>query len=879
MIRIALREVRSHCSRFILSIIAIALGVAFVVGSFCFRQILNNQIEQIMGSDTDADVYIRGNEPQHDDETKPTQTHSEYNLVDTDLIADINDVSGVKYAGVQYMTIDDVLIGSNGEAVATVGAPTVAIGVGDNNPWRAAHLEKGHWPKNSKEIALHSATAQASGLHVGDTTKIVLNEGPQDVTVVGEFSTSSSQAGALILALAPSLTQDIVEQSQGEPNKVEKIAIYGDLKNPLSNKEQQQLVHAINAQLPKSAHAIAVTGNSVRDTASEGLQEKLGFIQPLILIFALIALFVGSFIIANTFAMIVHDSMRGYALLRSIGASPLQIFLTVVIQALVLGVIGSIIGVLLGWGMLELIAQAMSKFGLPLTASPAPHVLDVTIGMIVGILAAIIAAAIPARTAALSPVIQAMNATSNPEKPVTLRAWIGGVMSVLGILAWMLTIALASSDHALTPWHWVNSMNPGISLGIGAALIVVGIIVLAPALVYPAGVVLGWIPSHIFSVTGRLASRNIARQKRRTANTAAALFVGVAIVSCLGVIAASAQASVSNQIDQGFHANYVIMPASPTHPIPENAVQALEDTEGVGSLVVNRTLYGVKYDGKKLDASTTAVDPQMITRIYPVVAQSGNAQHAIAHNELIVGQQVADDNHYYLGQKLQVTAHSPTIKMRQSVKIGAIVDDATYRDGIYISTHLADDLTNPTMMAISQMFVKAQHGTSDAQLRKHLNATVKDFYVMNVLNKDQYKSAKSQTINQMLAVIDALLALSIIIAIFGIVNTLALNVAERTHEIGLLRAVGTSDGQIRGMLAIESMIICVFGTLLGIALGVCAGIVIRVTYAESGLHTLAIPWGQLGIFFVLAIVVGLIASLTPAHRALKKPILEAINTD
>ena len=927
-----------------MSIIAIALGVAFVVGSFCFREMLNDQISQMMGSNSDADVYVRGaTEQKKDGEDSFGSYNSTYNEISTDIIPDIEKVDGVVSADATHQLSNAVLLDHNGDAMATIGAPTLVIGVDEHDPWRSAHFASGGYPQTDSEIALLQDTADKAGLKTGDKAKLIVDGEAREMTVSGVFTTYSSQLGAILILARPGFVEHTLQQENEDTSSVQSIGVYGSKTTPLDETAQQQLADRINQELPKSVDAHAVTGDSVRDDETKSIQDQLGFIQPLILIFAAIALFVGAFIIANTFTMIVRESMRGYALLRSVGASPLQVFASVLVQAVILGLVGSGIGVLLGWGLLELIARGMTSSGMPLSGSPAPSTTDVIIGVIVGVVVTIIGATLPAKTAATAPPIQAMNETVNPEKPVKARGWIGIVMVAVGAAWWVLCYLGAAKR---VDWQWLKDLGSGWTLGLGAGFVVIGAIVCAPAFVAPAAKVLGWIPSKMFPVTGKLATRNIGRAKRRTANTAAALFIGVAIVSCLGVVASSMKTSVSDLVDNNVNADYVAMTASMTQPISTKAVDEIEKTEGVGAVSAIYMLPTVKATNAGDDVMTAAIRSDLLTKLAPIEQQEGDAAKAIDAGEAAVGRTVADDEHFKVGDTVdlesenvvvdeqatkqaseayqrQITEQATALQQEaqqlaasgdvtgaqnkakeaesvvkqaqnvdpkqfvktktetktEKVRIGAIIDDSLYADSIFVSLPTAEKATGKDMMMVTQMYVQAKPGANVEQLGKDLKKTVKPFYTISVLTRDEFKSSMSSMINSMLSIIYALLALSIIIAIFGIVNTLALNVSERTKEIGLLRAIGTSNGQVRGMLAIEAVILSVFGTLVGIVVGVAAGVVIRIAYESQGMTTLAIPWDQLALFLVVAILVGLIASISPARRALKQPVLNAVASE
>lgn len=952
MIKIGLRDARAHFGRFVMSIIAIALGVSFVVGSFCFREMMNNQVSDMMGTSADHDIYVRGSKEVKSDSSglmAASSSSKTYNTINVDLASTIGDVKGVKSAEVVYSVPGTVLVGKDGAAVSTMGAPTLAVGFGKDVPWRSATFTSGTYPTSDDEIALHSFAAEKANLKVGDKTKVVYPDGPKDVTVTGIFDLDSSLAGAIIIDIPPSLAKMYATQQSDDPDKTDQIGIYGNLKTPLDEQAQQELADRINKALPAGSKAHAITGNQLRDESTQSTQEALGFVQPLILIFAVIALFVGSFIIANTFSMIVRESMRGYALLRSIGASPAQVFTTVIVQAIMLGVVGSGIGIGLGWGMVKGIVAMMGQMGTPMTGSSNPSVSDMLVGLAVGLIVTLIGAALPASRAAMAPPIQAMNETVNPEKPVLTRGIIGTTMIVVGALTWAWTCRIAVADGDPTLIGWLNDFaswtGTGWPLGVGAALIVIGVIVAGPAWVSPAGAVLGWIPAHVFQVTGRLATRNLSRHKRRTSNTAAALFVGVAIVSCLSVVATSAKASVNDIVDTGLKADFSISSAA-SGQIPDNAVEAIKGVDGLKSVSSNRMIFGAKYDGKQVKGMTFAAQDSLFTDVFAPEIIAGDANKALRGGELVVGEDIADDQGWKVGDTVKVSTENTTVdeeataqaqadyqtqvqaqiqslteeaqklalagdaagaqaksdeiqqvtqqaqnvdpatlvKTKQvtvtkKLKVGAIISNSVYRSCVFVNDDLGDQLGTKQTMFTMQMYLVAKPGENLDKLEQRIKKAVKPYYVISVMNRDEYKSTMGSMVDQILLVLYALLALSIVIAIFGIVNTLALSVSERTKEIGLLRAIGTSRGQVRGMLGIEAAIIAVFGTVMGMVVGVAAGAVIRAVYKADGLSVLSIPWDQLGVFLVLSILVGLVASVSPASRALKQPVLDAVASE
>ena len=922
VVTIGVRDARAHASRFVMSIVAIALGVAFVLGSFCFRGLLDGQVRKMTSTNADGDVYVQGLVTEDSDDSSASADSAassaasatasssssdddtdSRNNIDVSLVDTIAAVDGVQTA-VPARSLDGVvLVNSDGVAASSMTG-TSANAMSEEYRWRSAHFVQGGYPRGEHEVALSNDTASSAGLTYGSQTKIVYpSAGVQDVTVTGIFDLDDSQAGALVLGLDPDVVICELQAQGTSTDTIPRIKVYGSANGgaALTEKQQQDLADAINTALPVDSQATAVTGQSHRDELNKSYSKQLGFIQPLILIFAVLALFVGSFIIANTFTMIVRDSMRGYALLRSIGVSPGQVFATVIIQALLLGLVGSGIGVVLGWGIVEAIVTILAAQGTPFTASAAPTAPIILLAFAVGIAVSLLGATLPARRAALAPPIQAMNETTNPEPPVTRRAIGGIVLALLGGLCWWFALAIAhTSDTAAgpTPWPALNGIGVGWPLGVGAGLLVVGVIMLAPALVRPFGAVLGWLPAHAFRVTGRLAVRNLSRQKRRTANTAAALFVALAIVGCIGVVTSSVKASVSDIVDNNLQADYVLSANSVR--IPNAALDQVRQLPDVADVETTSVAMGVKVSGVPDPMPVFVTDRGFADTVIAPDSWEGDFYGTLDDStRVVVGETTASKYDWHVGDTIELTSDGVTMAAaeaaqqqaqeaqqaaRQSSRtatytIGAITKGTPWSTGIWANPAQADELGESNALVTPSAFVTLRDGTDADAARDDLENIVRPYYTISVMSHDEYKSATSSMVDQVMLGMYALLALSLVIAIFGIVNTLMLSISERTREIGVLRAIGTSDGQVRGMIAIESTLISIMGTVLGLVAGVAAGAEIRGCYSTMGMSVLSIPWRQLALFLVCSVLVGILASLAPARRALKIPVLDAVASE
>ena len=922
VVTIGVRDARAHASRFVMSIVAIALGVAFVLGSFCFRGLLDGQVRKMTSTNADGDVYVQGLVTEDSDDSSASADSAassaasatasssssdddtdSRNNIDVSLVDTIAAVDGVQTA-VPARSLDGVvLVNSDGVAASSMTG-TSANAMSEEYRWRSAHFVQGGYPHGEHEVALSNDTASSAGLTYGSQTKIVYpSAGVQDVTVTGIFDLDDSQAGALVLGLDPDVVICELQAQGTSTDTIPRIKVYGSANGgaALTEKQQQDLADAINTALPVDSQATAVTGQSHRDELNKSYSKQLGFIQPLILIFAVLALFVGSFIIANTFTMIVRDSMRGYALLRSIGVSPGQVFATVIIQALLLGLVGSGIGVVLGWGIVEAIVTILAAQGTPFTASAAPTAPIILLAFAVGIAVSLLGATLPARRAALAPPIQAMNETTNPEPPVTRRAIGGIVLALLGGLCWWFALAIAhTSDTAAgpTPWPALNGIGVGWPLGVGAGLLVVGVIMLAPALVRPFGAVLGWLPAHAFRVTGRLAVRNLSRQRRRTANTAAALFVALAIVGCIGVVTSSVKASVSDIVDNNLQADYVLSANSVR--IPNAALDQVRQLPDVADVETTSVAMGVKVSGVPDPMPVFVTDRGFADTVIAPDSWEGDFYGTLDDStRVVVGETTASKYDWHVGDTIELTSDGVTMAAaeaaqqqaqeaqqaaRQSSRtatytIGAITKGTPWSTGIWANPAQADELGESNALVTPSAFVTLRDGTDADAARDDLENIVRPYYTISVMSHDEYKSATSSMVDQVMLGMYALLALSLVIAIFGIVNTLMLSISERTREIGVLRAIGTSDGQVRGMIAIESTLISIMGTVLGLVAGVAAGAEIRGCYSTMGMSVLSIPWRQLALFLVCSVLVGILASLAPARRALKIPVLDAVASE
>ncbi|MGO2042519.1 MAG: ABC transporter permease [Cellulosimicrobium funkei] len=888
MIRVALRGVRAHVVRFVLSVLAVTLGVAFVVGTFAFRGMLSSTFDDIIATTLTADVYVRGAQEVESDTSGPGGGGAaggggfagDRTLVPADLTTEVEGVDGVERA-VADVSGPVVLVAADGTAVVTTGPPSTAFSVDPEDP--SLTLLDGAWP-GAGEIVLEQSAAETADLATGDETTVVLGGEPRPVTVSGVFGIEAAAAGAVLVGI----DGDTAREVYAPDGLVPQIAVWADASGPV---DEDALADRVASVLPSGAEA--VTGEQARAEASEAVEEVLGFVETFLLVFAAIALFVGAFIIANTFAMSVRERLRELALLRALGASPGQVFASVLVQALVVGLVGGGFGVLAGAGLVRVIRWGLALAGFEFSGRVPLGTSQVVAAVALGAVVSVLAAVLPARRAAAIPPVQAMRDDVAPDRGTGLRA-VGGVVVVAagaGVL-WLAAYLGSSVVDAPTGWAWVDDLSPRLLLGVGAGLVLVGVLVGSPAVARGVLAVLAWPLVVALRPLGRLARGNVTRNPRRTASTAGALLIGMALVSVTGVIAASTQASVRSIVENEVRADLVV--DSATLVVPEGAVEAVTATPGaavvdtvrLGSAPVATVGGGSGTDDRTADGTddgargtdVAGVPAGFFDTALEPVTLAGDPTATLEDGDVVVHRRTARERGWEVGDTLRLGEGDAAVEAR----VGAVIDSQLVGTGVLVRDDVFDAVVPAAQASVRIVYVSAADGASPAdveELRTALTSAVEPFLVVTVLDREQTASAFADQVNQVLVILYALLALSIVIALLGIVNTLALSIIERTREIGLLRAVGLGRLQLAGVIAIESVLTAVYGTVLGVATGIGVGAALPGVLADEGLSTLAVPWGQVLAILGVAVVIGLVASVWPAIRAARLPVLDAVTVD
>ncbi|OMG36253.1 ABC transporter permease [Actinomyces naeslundii] len=860
MNRVAWRSVRAHAKQFFLTTFAVVLGVAFLSGTLALRASMSETFSKLTSSTITSDLYVQGPKIASDDNNDSSDS-TQTQPIDGSLADQIKQIDGVEAAKPDAQTTG-VLVGANDTPVSNMGAPTLFLPLYDKEPGRT--WAQGHMPQGGGEIALESGALKNSGLKVGDKTHIVIQGQPTEVTVVGEFHFESSMASATVVGMDPDWLMPIAAPD----GKVSNITI--DLAKGAS-------LDTVKSEVTK----VVPDGTQVKTRAelikeqNKTIESQLGFIQTFLMVFVVVAMFVGSFIIMNSFAMSVRQRVKEFALLRAVGASPGSVFGIVFLQAVVIGIIGSALGVAAGAGLLAGLAKMLDTMGMPLLEGTGLTAPIIVISLVVGLAVTIIGALMPAREAALTHPVEAMRGVSGSrEKSLVLRTIIGGLLLAAGAAA----VAAA----------WVNEdlEQRQLIMGLGAGGVVLGLLIVSPTLARPVVAVLG-LPFRMLRPSGRLALRNIVHNPRRTANTSGALMVGMALVCAGATLAASFNASTADEIDRSLKADLLVQPAtmsSSNTKLSSEKAKELAAIDGVKE-TSSYTLYVnavTKPDGSQNPAATSLViDPATYSSAYDIRVTSGSLSDLDATHVA-----VNKNENLKMGDKVTLTGPNGSVE----ATVGAIVDPKGIGGTYFYSPKVAAAVGSWTSPGTSTdpdhvldaplgMLLTLEDGANLDTVRHKAEDIVADTYQYSVNDASQLSDKVGQRINQMLAVLYGLLGLSIVIAILGIVNTLVLSVSERTREIGLMRAVGLGKTQLAGEIITESVLTSLYGTVLGGATGVVLAAALKKILEDQGLTSLSVPWGQMVGMLALSVVVGIIAALWPALRASRLPVLDAIATE
>ncbi|MDO0931305.1 ABC transporter permease [Streptomyces sp. DG2A-72] len=852
MLKATLRSFLAHKGRLLLSALAVILSVAFVAGSLIFSDTVSRTFDRLFAS-TAADVTVSPKE--NLDEALPSGFTP---TLPASLVDRAARVEGAESARLDVDVAGITVADEDNESVGpTTGAPTIGTiwNPTDRSP---VELTSGHAPEGPSQVLLDADTADSKDVAIGDTLTVIAAPGSFKAEVVGIATFTTTNPGAALVFFD---TETAQTKLLGDPDAGTSISV--DAADGVSDPQLKQRVAA-------ALGADTFDFRTADEQAESDVEQLGGFldvIKYVMLGFAGIAVLVGVFLIVNTFSMLIAQRTRELGLLRALGADRRQVRRSVLTEALLLGLVGSTLGLATGIGLAVGLIELMSLLGMNIRSA------DMVIGVatpvsayVVGLGVTFVAAYLPARRAAgVSPMAALADAEiADVGKPLRVRAVVGAVVGALGAAALVgcATATQTSSAASL--------------LGLGVVLTLIATVIAGPLLVRPVIRVLGGAFPALFGSVGRMSQRNALRNPRRTGATAAALMVGLALVGGMSVASASMTKSFDEQIDKTLGADFVVQNSNFV-PFPEEVTKRVEATDGVGLVVRSRlTPVAVSLpDGDRVETTAGAYDPRL-DDVANITYAQGDSAAALAKGRIAMDRDFARDHGVRVGSTIPVEFQGGRTA---DLTVGALTDQDS-ADGFGTQGGLFFGMRTMERYAPggqdSAVYVNASPGTSTDDLRTNLEATLDPYPQVDVRDIADYKELVHDQIAVLLYLVYALLGLAIIIAVLGVVNTLALSVVERTREIGLLRAIGLARRQLRRMIRLESVVIAVFGAVLGLALGLVWGVCTQQVLALQGMQAFAIPWTTIIAVVIGSAVVGVVAALLPALRASRMNVLAAI---
>jgi putative ABC transport system permease protein len=850
MIRATIKGLLSRKVRLVLSGLSVVLGVMFVSGAFVLTDTLGRSFEQLF-SNVFANTDVRVSPVSK----VASGTEDGTVTINTATVDRLRDMKGVVSQADGIVLVDGArLIGANGKTVGSYGPPRFGV----DWPSRAGVvvMRDGQAPTADDQIAINAGLAKAGGVKVGDRVGVLTPQSPtkQTFTIAGVYGFAGgrdSQGGSQEIAFTQPMAQRLMLGATGLFSNVDLKSAPGMSDDAVRDRVAAELGSAYQVQ----------TGKQLADANTAQLTSALKFFNNILIGFAAVALFVSVFLILNTFSIIVAQRTRELALMRAMGASRRQVIGSVLLEAGVTGLVAAVLGLAAGVGIGALLAKLFSSLGGGgLELAPLGIPVAAWVGaFVVGVGVTVVAALIPALRASRIPPVAAMREASTQDRPLTRITVFGAAVFALGATA----LGLGLTDRAGGNDLWAI-------LG-GVLFAFIGTALLTPLVARPVSAAIGRL--FAWSVPGSLGRLNAGRNPRRTAITAAALMVGIALITGVNTVLTSAKASITKIADDQAHVDLIIsgdpggggpgVPPSYDRSVIDKAA-AMHGVKSATALYESDALLngGHEYVGAFTDES-------VVPGMFSLTPAAGSIA-SVADGQAIVDADSA--------QKQGLTVGSPLdIQLPRGEPLHLTLT------GIYNKS----DLISGFMLPISAVqnfrsvqpdmgFIQVDPGASVATIKSQVDSLLADSPEVSVTDRNGYLAQQSASADQVLTMVQILLALAILIAVLGVINTLALSVLERTRELGLLRAIGLSRAQTMRMITVEAVVISAFGALLGLVVGTGLGAAVVRALKNDGITELALPWTQLVTYLVLAGLVGVVAAALPAIRAARTNVLQAI---
>jgi putative ABC transport system permease protein len=843
MFHATIRRLAARKLRLLTTGIAIVLGIAFMAGTLVLTDTIGRSFDS-MSAGVDAGTHVLVRARSTNDASSIARPE-----LPLSLLPSIRSVAGVadaqpKIEGVAQVTHRE------GRPLRLPQSMTQPLGRNwiDSDQLNPFRIVAGHEPRSDDEVVIDKAFASKAGIAVDEDVTVVTSGGTKQVKVAGiaRWGSLDAPVGASVVLF----TAAAAEANLGTPGHADAIAVAA-----VDGSDQTELAATVRDAVAGDLEV--VTGAQVAAETREVTQKNLSFINTFLLAFALVALFVGSFIIYNTFSILVAQRSKETATLRAIGASRRQILTSVLVEAACVGVVAAAVGVAAGIGLAAGSLSLLRATGVDLPADGvALTFTSLSIAFVTGVVITVVSAVLPARRATTVAPVAAMRGVNVDRADRSVKRLLMGVaLAALGVSVFVYGMTIPAAAV----------------VGSGAAIVFIGITVLGPVIARPVIAAIGVPVARLHGVPGSLARRNAIRNPKRTSTTAAALMIGVALVSFMTVLSGSAKASVADAVDRGFAGDYVIDPTS-MHAagLPQELVDQVDALPQTKTTVAVRSTVAL-IDGTK--TQLTGTDVERLRALMTIDVVNGDLARLDA-DHIAIDDETATERSLVLGSTLEVTVPGATPRQ--------LTVTATYRRADLVGSYLLSDTGYRALVAselVSRVFVTRADGVAEGVARAAIEGVVASHPQGAVQDRVGFVTEQTQPIDEMLNIVYALLALAVIIALIGVANTTALSIIERTRELGLLRSVGMSRRQLRSTVRWEAALIALFGAMLGLGIGVLSGGAIVKTLASQGITTLRAPIAELVAIAVFAAIAGAAAAILPARRASRIDILGAVAAD
>jgi len=848
VLRTTFKSLVAHKFRLFATSLAVMLGVAFMAGTLVLTDTIQKTFDDLFSNvydDTDAVVRAEG--------AFDSAGIEQRGRLDASLLDTVSDVDGVDVAQPDIRGYAQ-LVDKDGDAVGDPenGPPTLGGNWIDSEELNGFEISDGSPPSADDEVVIDKKSADDTGYRVGDTAQVLVKGGPQDVTIAGiaQFGDADSPGGASFVLF----TLDAAQRLIAEPDKFDGILVIAD-----DGISPTEIVQRIAPELPTGTEA--VTGDEVTQESQDEIKQGLSFFNTFMFVFAAIALLVGGFIIFNTFFITVAQRTRENALLRALGAKKRQVLVSVLVEALAVGLIASVVGIGVGVLVAAGLKTLLAAFGFELPGGGivlTPN--TVIISLVAGVGVTLVAAISPARRAGKVPPVAAMRevAVGSTGYGSKQRIIVGSALLVLG-------------GAALGFGLFGSAGSPFLMVGVGVLLVFFGVAALGRTVALPLSRSIGWPLPRLFGIRGRLARENAMRNPRRTAATASAVMIGVGLVAFISIFAASAKASFGTVIDRAFTGDFVItspagLAAGGLDPELAASLNELPEVDAAGAIRAGVA----EIDGSATQVLAASDEAFDVVDVDPVAGSSAD----LGADTIAVFEDVAKDKNLSIGDTVPVVFKDTGA---QELTVALIYGESQPAGDWLLGTETYE--ANVDDQYDYQVFVRKADGVDTPTARAAIEEVADGYPGAKVLDQSGYEADQTMFIDQLLGLIYVMLLLAIFIALLGIANTLALSIIERTRELGMMRAVGMTRSQLRSMIRWESVIIAIQGTLLGIVVGVFFGWALVTALSDEGIETFRLPVPTLVVIVVLAAFAGVLAAVWPARRAAKLDVLRAVVTE